>query len=55
MYDEARIGLCVVCGNYERVEYKFPFHNVIKCDRCRSLGLKAKPRMSQYEFYRKGK
>ena len=55
MYSEGRIGKCIVCGNYERVEHKFPFHNLIKCGYCKGLGLKAKPKMSQYDFYRKGK
>lgn len=53
MYKNGRIGKCVVCGLYEEVEYKFPFHNVIKCKECRKLGRKAKPKMTQYDYLRK--
>ena len=54
LHEQGRIGICVVCGRYEEVEYKFPYHNVIKCSECRSLGLKAKRVFSQYDFYKKG-
>jgi len=54
LHEQGRIGICVVCGRYEEVEYKFPYHNVIKCSERKKTNKKASHKFSQYDFIKKG-